>query len=336
MIGIRVDGNARIGSGHVTRCLAVARQLRARGSEPLFFSVREDERITRAGFGCAALGGVYDDLSAEDPLPALRARGVTTLLVDSYFADAAYFERLAGVRRAAMFDMGDPALPCELLVDYNVNWEDFHFTRTGRLLPGPSYAPLRGEFCGLPDSRTFGRVRSVLLTAGGADPAASTGRILEALRRGPALAGVEIHVVIGGLNPQGIHLREAAARQEGVAVYEDVSNMAELMMSADIAVSAGGTTLYEICACGLPCVTYSAAGNQDVMVGEMQRRGAMLSAGILRTDEARCLQAIVRLVREMRGDAALREALSHRARSLVDGRGAARIAQALMELDVAP
>lgn len=35
-----------------------------------------------------------------------------------------------------------------------------------------------------------------------------------------------------------------------------------LMQKADIAISAGGFTLYELCACGTPTITYCMADNQ--------------------------------------------------------------------------
>ncbi len=334
MIGIRVDGNVRLGTGHIMRCLSLAKQLERAGEKPVFFCTQKQDRVLEAGYACVVLGGAYNNLSEEDLLQHLKAHGIGTLLVDSYFTDKAYYKRLAGsgVKVAVLFDMGDSTVPCDLLIDYNVNYPSFQFAGAKQTLLGPNYAPLREEFEHGCKERQFQSVRNILITAGGSDPAGVTGALIKALRKEPLLAGAKLHVVIGGMNPTAAQLRAEAAQLKDVFLLQNVSNMAQLMQQADICVSAGGTTLYEICACGLPCVTFSVADNQDEMIAAMQQAGVMLSAGIYRRNKQACLHEIVQQTKALFADAALREALSHSARNLVDGRGAARIAKAIIAL----
>ncbi len=332
MIGIRVDGNATLGTGHIMRCLSIASELSAAGASPVFFCAEHSERIAEAGYECVALGGKYNDLSQEDLSPILHEHSIKTLLVDSYYTDAAYFERLLGINRAVIFDMGNSGIACELLVDYNINYEDFNFPHAKKTLLGPLYAPLRAEFGGK-HSRSFMQARSVLFTAGGSDPAGITVRAIEAFAAQPWFNSIEFRVVVGGMNASAAKIKAKASLFPNIIIYENVSNMAELMRGSDLALCAGGTTLYEVCACALPCVAFSIADNQDDMIAGMERAGVMLSAGIYRFGAKECLSRMSREAERLLGDAALRERLSSAARSLVDGHGAARIAREILSIE---
>ncbi len=331
MIGIRVDGNARLGTGHIMRCLSIASQLSAAGSPPVFFCAEHSQRVADAGYKCVTLGGQYNNVANEHILPVLRKHGIDTLLVDSYYTDIAYFERLNGINRAVLFDMGESGIPCELLIDYNINCGDFAFPRAKKTLLGPLYAPLRAEFGGA-FSRDCSRARIVLFTAGGSDPAGITARAIEFFATRRWFSDVELHVVVGGMNAAAEQIKETASRFSNIVICENISNMAELMRGSDIALCAGGTTLYEICACALPCVAFSIAGNQDDMIAGMEGAGVMLSAGVYRVNEQACLERMAKETERLLSNGALREELSLAAHKLVDGRGAALIAREILSL----
>lgn len=109
MIGIRADGNKEIGTGHIMRCLTIAGALGEFGKAPLFLCIDGCRAVGAAGFESVKLDGRYDDLSAEDISPQLAKHGITTLVVDSYYADAAYYSRLPkGINTVRIFDPWRP------------------------------------------------------------------------------------------------------------------------------------------------------------------------------------------------------------------------------------
>lgn len=333
MIGIRADGNAKIGTGHLMRCIAVAKQLQALGEKPLFFTIDGMDLLAQAGFASVPLPGRYDDLSHEEIGSFLRARGVDCVLVDTYYADRAYFERIGrGIRTAYLFDMGDDGVPCDLLVSYNIYADAYRYPGAQKKLLGTRYVPLREEFRQLVCSRTFERASSLLLTTGGTDSFNISARLIERIRNTPELQDLHVYAVIGAMNRNASSIKQAAAAFGNVTCCERVENMSALMCGCDLAVSAGGTTLYEISACGLPCVTFSIADNQDELIGAMREKGIMLSAGIFREGEERCLRIAVDRLKELVADSALQKRLSERERKLVDGEGARRIASELIRL----
>ena len=106
--------------------------------------------------------------------------------------------------------------------------------------------------------------------------------------------------------------------------------MAKLMLQCDLAVTAGGTTVYELCALGVPFVCFSYAENQEALTEYAGRQKIGLCAGKYHGDSAGTLDNIGNLVRRAAEDWQLRRQLSQRAKGLVDGLGAKRLAEGML------
>lgn len=100
------------------------------------------------------------------------------------------------------------------------------------------------------------------------------------------------------------------------------------LTSADVAVVAGGVTLYEACALGVPSVGLSVVPEQRRAIRAFARAGAIIDAGAgsaSRGAVRRAADGVALLVRSRR----LRSRTAARARALVDGRGAERVAKCI-------
>lgn len=114
-----------------------------------------------------------------------------------------------------------------------------------------------------------------------------------------------------------------------VKVHRQVTDMAGLMRGCDLAVTAGGTTVYELCALGVPFVCFSYAENQEALTAYVGQGDMGWNAGEFHHDPKGTLERIDSLVRQALARPGLRQRMSARARVLVDGRGAKRLAEAL-------
>ena len=75
-------------------------------------------------------------------------------------------------------------------------------------------------------------------------------------------------------------------RNDGrIHLYQSHSRLSELMLEADIAISAGGTTLFELCAAGVPTITYTIADNQTQGAEWFNENAMMGYAGDARRDD---------------------------------------------------
>jgi len=136
------------------------------------------------------------------------------------------------------------------------------------------------------------------------------------------LTNVEATVVVGGSNPHFAELQESATLHGlRITVRRDVSNMAELMASADVAVSASGSTCWELCLLGLPALLLDVAPNQTELARELDRSGCAIHLG----DHRISVEKIAGEMRRLLSSFELRRSMSHKASQLVDGDGAKRV-----------
>ena len=174
----------------------------------------------------------------------------------------------------------------------------------------------------------------MLVTLGGADPQGSTRAVVGAVER--ALAGARIDVVVGPLFGPAPELEVMASRdRERLRLHHQLDDLSGLMTSADIAVSGGGQTLYELAASGVPTVALCLADNQQPNITALTNV-SLLSAGPLAEAVAGGFQVVEEACRRLATDRALRAKLSRAGQRLIDGRGAARAADVILKMGRRP
>ena len=202
-----------------------------------------------------------------------------------------------------------------------------------RFLTGPQVAPVRKQFANCAyDVRTH--AAHILVLAGGSDPANAAGAIYRALSEAFAQAGKErpaITVVCGRYSPHRAELEAQAKQDAHLRVLYDVEDMAALMCEADVCVSACGSTVYELCAVGLPFVCFSLFDNQEKLAAFLEEKGPVPYCGAFHYDAQETVKRIVAETIRLFDDADARREQCAAQRGLVDGDGAARIARVLGE-----
>lgn len=337
----RANAGPAIGSGHIMRCLSLAAAFQELGCECVFLcSGSELEgRIKAAGCRFCKISGAGDVLDPELPalVPLLQELHPDLLIVDSYQVTSSYLSALQRFCPVAYLDdLAAFAYPCEFLINYNLyaldwpqRYTDLYSGQTPKLILGPSYAPLRAEFRGLSPRAIRPAMQDVLVSTGGADPEGIAVRLLEALPAYKQWQHACFHFMVGALHPDLPRLQALAAAQPNVQLHINVQKVSDLMVSCDAAIAAAGSTLYELCACGTPTVTYTLADNQLPGAAAFAAHGLMCNAGDCRRNEA----FIPHLLDELSNlsPAPQRTAMSANMRQVVDGEGAARGASLLLE-----
>ncbi len=351
MVVIRADANSKIGMGHVMRCLSVADALLKRGEEVLFVTADDTPvpLLTKKGIPCRVLHTDYADMEAElpelwdvlnelsqgaeSPEAALVQKN-TTILVDSYYVTEKYLAALKKrITTIYMDDIYAFSYPVDMLINYNIYGEEMGYEKDAafadtKLLLGAEYVPLREEFwVGEQPGTAAG---GILITTGGSDSFNLAGQLLTEAMKYDALKTKEYHVVSGSLNPH-IGEPQALAQEHGnIHIHCNVTNMAELMAESKVALSAGGSTLYELCAMGVPTIAFSFAENQEHLVQTFVKRGIAQYGGNYRTDGNKMIQNTIAGLETLLEDENLRAEYRKKARTLVDGKGAGRIAEAIL------
>ncbi len=338
MIGFRVDANEEIATGHLMRCIAMACACEKRGEDVLFFLAEKKEvgRLDALGFTYIVLGTDWRDMEgeAERMRTLLREYSIDWLVVDSYQATKRYLSFLnQSAKVLYVDDYGRERYDVSAVLHYNPWADEEVFSERYResgtaLLLGGKYIPLREEFS---YGTELPRERQVLITTGGTDVYNVAGRVLlECLGR-PQWEEVVFHVIVGSMNSHWEALQELAERHACIRLHKNVVNMSDYMRTCRVAVSAGGTTLYELCACGIPTVCFSFADNQKMGTEALGKQGVMVYAGDVRTDERIC-EKIGREALDLLTHQREWEVYSAKMRRLVDGKGAERIAAYLLRM----
>ncbi|MGN0431370.1 MAG: UDP-2,4-diacetamido-2,4,6-trideoxy-beta-L-altropyranose hydrolase [Lachnospiraceae bacterium] len=341
MIWIRADANREIGSGHIMRCLSVATELKKRGEQVLFVTADEAaaELLSQRGQAFYALHTDYRDMEAELSilLPRLTQEKPGVVLVDSYFATESYLTQLSNaVKTVYMDDRFAFPYPVDMVINYNIYasllpYREHAHPRTKEFLLGCDYVPLREEFKQVPVAvREY--AKNVLITTGGSDKFNLAGQILEAVLSDRQTRNLHYHVVSGAFNSHLPELKKIEVKHENVHIYQNVTNMSELMKQCDIAITAAGSTLYELCAIGIPILCFSFVDNQEKMVQTFVDKELVHFGGDYKREGSFLFCTLAKKLCELIGSRELRQSCSDKARKLVDGNGAARIAEALRDL----
>jgi UDP-2,4-diacetamido-2,4,6-trideoxy-beta-L-altropyranose hydrolase len=338
MIYIRADANFVLGSGHIMRCLTIAKVLREKGQDVKFITADQEAEniIKKYNFSYVCLESDWNSL--EDELPKLKKLisedNVQAVIFDSYLVTKKYLEEVRKlVKVVYLDDLNQFIYPVDILINYNIYAERIPYMELypakPKLLLGCNYVPLREEFIG--KKKVHSQVgRDVLITTGGADTYNIAGQLLTHIRMRQEFDQLTLHIVAGPLNRNIELLKERIKEYPMVLLHQNVSDMSELMLKCDVAISAGGSTLYELCSCGVPAISFSYADNQLLGVKEFDRQNIIYYTGDFREDSSVCICNIISKLSVLCNDNQLREKLSIKMQELVDGFGACRISEELL------
>jgi UDP-2,4-diacetamido-2,4,6-trideoxy-beta-L-altropyranose hydrolase len=335
---VRADASAQIGWGHVMRCLALAQVWQDRGGDCIFAMAEPVEglkaRLIAENIHVAALSAAPGSTSdAHQVSEIARQNKARWIVVDGYNFGEEYQRNLkeSGHKLLAIDDYGrSGTCVADLILDQNAGTdESFYATHTAgsKLLLGTRYAMLRREF---KQWRNWKREippigRKILVTMGGSDPENLTEHVLAALDL-IAVENFELAVIVGAANPRISRLQAVASNSKRtIRVENDPRNIPELMAWADVAVSAAGSTCWEMCMLGLPAVITDVAENQLPIARELSTRGMTVHVPHSIATPENIAEALTQLLRDL----AARTRMSTTGNKLVDGRGADRVVAAL-------
>lgn len=329
MLYVRVDANEHIATGHLMRCLSIADAAKGLGVETTFIMADGGARelVQRKGHRLIVLDTPWDDLDREiGPITAvIEKERLSRLLVDTYQVTERYLAALSErVKVAYIDDLDQFHYPVDTLICYAAYAAKFDHPskyKDTRLLLGTKYAPLRPEFCGLKEKAIGDGIERILVLSGGADPLNAMQMVLDVLAEHPA---AHIDAICGMYNPNFDRLRQRYGSRKNISLHRSTEDIVSYMKSADLAVSAGGTTLYELCACGTPTISYAIADNQIDNVSWFDEEHIIECAGDVRAGD---ISGELRRLLSTYGDRTYRQNVSARMQTIVDGNGARRIVE---------
>lgn len=312
------------------------------------------------GFSYGSVEELGDDIFETRTI--VEQQGCNLLLVDKYNLTSEYFDRLRGFVEKVAFtdDLNLFTCSANIIINGNINANLLRYKEcfsNQKLLLGTKFTPLRREFSNIPkrETRSFikwnmarninqkemkdfdnnkknkdeSRLPEIMITTGGSDPYNCTGKLLEILLEDKETANIRYNVILGSGFVRKDEIQRMADKNSNIVLYIDPKCMTEIICRSDLAISSGGSTLYELCCCGTPTMAFIMADNQKGIVDMLSDDGYIQSLGWYNEIENQDIpQQVYKLIMsfEKRMD------YSQKMQSLIDGRGANRIAKEIIDI----
>ena len=308
---IRVASHRRHGGGHVARCAVLVSALVDAGADVV---VQLDAGASEAAAILARRG-----LRCTEETPAEPIHGI---VLDGYELMDTEAETLA--RRAPLVvidDFLEPPACATLAINGAVHLDGDHIGGLPALL-GPRYALVDPRYAALPARNRTVPVRSILVTMGRIDPDNMVVACLDLLDAMACDAQITVVASADMVSRTGLDARIGPPHR----LVIDAPDMVPLLDAADFIIGAGGVSLVERMAAGIPSLTLLLAENQRLFVAGAARLGATIDGGDKAGPECAAL------LRDILADGPARAAMAVAGRRAVDGQGPARVASHLMDL----
>ncbi len=266
-----VDCDVSIGMGHFMRCNAIADECLSYNVNITFAMNRFHEsikhKIIERGLG-------FIEFNLNDKIEKwLTPKDYELIIIDGYHFSKEFRHKLY-LTNVPVLVIDDSFCQQPLYADFilnpqeNIPPSDYPDIKPGNQMLGLRYLPLRNEFSDYVFSsghikKTY---KNVFLNFGGTDPLRLTCSVLENLILHDRLSDVQIDVIVGDRHPDTDNLKTISKNsQESVKLYTAVSNISELMKKAEVAISAAGSTLWELAVIRVPTIPIITADNQAVI-----------------------------------------------------------------------
>ena len=306
-IYIRCDGNKEIATGHLMRCLSIAAACVEKGAQVTFLVAdKESEQLLSDRMPAAIAEQIRsmnlqtDYRNTEEELPLLcqilMSYPCHCLLIDSYFVNPGYLETLSRLTKVAyMDDIYAFPYPVHTVINYAPMADPANvcYQLAAEKLLGIAYAPVRDMFQGK-SCPIRPNVKRILLTAGGIHDGKCYLPILENLfafydtLATSLSAGVsaeasatvpEIHLLLGAGDNTAPEVKDYLKQHPYLITHGYIQDMASFLCDFDLVFAAAGTTLYELCALGIPTCSFISADNQIPSAMDFEAAGLIPCIG---------------------------------------------------------
>ncbi len=347
---VRADAGPSVGTGHVMRSLALGQAWKRLGGS-VAFAIGElpsglIARVASEDFDVYRLqNDCCDSKDANQTAAIAESLSAKWIALDGYRFDDAYQATLAQSEcRLLVLDDYQHANHenADLIVNQNAyaDAQRYRETSQARILAGPSFALLRSEFNanefdhadpGISNSskHIVKQARRILVTFGGEDADNWTLKTLEVLSNLNRKQLI-VDCVVGACYQHGpeLELFKKTANLS-LRIHRNVDHMSALMHRVDVAISAGGSTCYELARCGVPTIVASIADNQIPVALALSQQGVMVSldefTGTGRHNISDPMKRLSKTIRRLLNDYETRKTMSELGIKLVDGQGGRRI-----------
>jgi spore coat polysaccharide biosynthesis predicted glycosyltransferase SpsG len=322
-VSILTEAGKNIGLGHLTRCIALYQVFEEEGNA-VELIVNGDDSIL--DFVKNNNYQFMNWLKEKEKLMSI-VKNSDVAVIDSYLAPKSLYDNISNILSLKPNPYHLSHNPLLMIDDYNrINYpkgivvnpsiygDKLNYPNNNQIeyFLGEDYIILRKEFWDVPEKIINKDMKDILITLGGIDKGDFLKKLLEFLSE--KFPNFNYHLITN--NNLNLNLN--------FNLYSNLSasKMLELMLKADICISGGGQTTYELARVGLPTIGICFAENQTGNLKYGDLCGYLKYIG--NSDDNSLLDNIKDVLEEITSFEQ-RSKMSSLGRANVDGKGAGRI-----------
>ncbi|MCK5163226.1 MAG: UDP-2,4-diacetamido-2,4,6-trideoxy-beta-L-altropyranose hydrolase [Desulfobacula sp.] len=345
---IRSDATKQMGTGHIMRCIALAQAWKKRSELVTFISHcpnhKISKRIESEGFNLIKIDKIWphsQDLKKTlKVLNNLSNRRVgkafnshNWVIIDGYHFTPDYQKNImeAGFKLLVIDDNNHlDHYNANILLNQNIGSSHYPYScnQNTKELLGTKYAMLRSEFLMSKHIKKVSpaKAKNILVTMGGADPDNTTLKIVQAINQIND-SDLKFNIIVGPDNPNIECLKDASQNQLSNINLIDNADMPEMMAWADLCVTAGGSSCWELCFMEVPFIIIIIAANQIELTSRLEKAGVAINLG---KQETLSQDDITQNIVSLSCDIKKRKKLKKVGIKIVDGKGTKRIIRQML------
>lgn len=323
---IITEGGKNIGFGHITRCLSLYQAFEEKEIIPEFILNSDDNiEYLLKGINYKKLNWI----EKRDKLFEL-IKGADIAIIDSYLADRPFYIQISNLVKIPVYIDDNKRLdyPDGVVLNGNIHAKKLNYPKKDGItyLLGTKYTPLRKEFWEVPEKKIKEKIESIMVTFGGDDARNTTPKVLKFLKN--KYPDIRKNVIIGKSFNNIDKIKKEADYNTKLIYHPNAQKIKDIMLESDIAISAGGQTLYELARIGVPTIGVCVAENQLESIKEWGKTGFLENAGWYNEDNI--IARVDRVLKHLE-NIKLRETKSKIGKKFVDGEGSLRIFNKLLK-----
>ncbi|GAA0711649.1 UDP-2,4-diacetamido-2,4,6-trideoxy-beta-L-altropyranose hydrolase [Paraclostridium ghonii] len=282
-VAIRAGGNKNQGLGHVARCVSLAQELICNNFKVLFL-IDDDtyviDFLNKHGLEFQTLSSKDLNLEIAETKKLINDLNINLLITDSYNLNDSYFKEMKNTVKylVSIDDTNLYDYISDIVINYNIYAQklNYKFNKETKYLLGCKYCLFRKEFQENDFISINKTCKNVLITMGGTDVNNYTYTILKYLDK---FNDINFNVVVNENFNNLNNLKTLAIYKPNINLIFNPSNMKSIMLKNDIAISASGSTSYELLSLSLPSILIIQADNQELICKELSNINTCIYGG---------------------------------------------------------
>lgn len=325
---ILTEGGRKIGFGHIARCVALYQAFKKDEGIIPELIINSDEEVKY--FIKDVKYRICNWLRHQKEIAA-HIEEEDIVIIDSYLAPVSFYKRICEVTKTTVCIDDNKRLvyPEGIVINGGIHARKLRYPKRRNVtyLLGTKYTPLRETFWDIPERKINKEIKSILITLGGSDIRNTTPKILKFLQDKTPQIHKRVIIGNGANNIEDIKKIRGKHILTKLIFLPDARQIAFVMRTSDVAISAGGQTLYELARIGVPTIGICLTDNQEGNLEGWQKSGFIDYIGWYNDSSL-----MTRFEQSLRGLVSYEERIkrSKIGRSLVDGNGAHKIIRALI------